>query len=155
MIDPRVLGRGAPAARSSRRTALRVLTAGVLAGLLTRLGTTRVAADRVTICHKTGSTTKPFVKMEIGEGAVAEHEAHGDVIDPVFPSDSERCDDCGNACGVGKTCQASACVPCGTLGAACCAGSTCGEGLTCDPNQRKCAVVCDREVDDCDPAGND
>jgi hypothetical protein len=123
----RAVVRRPPAARSSRRTAMKALAAGALAGLLARSGTAGVAAGKVKICHRTGSASNPFVKMEIGEDAVAEHRAHGDVIEPDFPSDPERCDDCGNACDPGEICQ----------------GGTCA-GNECDP-----------KVDDCEPAGND
>jgi Ca2+-binding RTX toxin-like protein len=37
-------------------------------------------SNRVTICHRTGSATNPYVKITISENALPAHQAHGDFL---------------------------------------------------------------------------
>jgi Ca2+-binding RTX toxin-like protein len=40
-------------------------------------------ADKVTICHATGSATNPYVEITVSENAFAAHQEHGDfIVDP-------------------------------------------------------------------------
>jgi ABC-type sugar transport system substrate-binding protein len=79
--------------RKTRRLA-RISIAGVLAALVTAavvliggaaspLGTAAVAAEypkKVTICHRTGSSTNPSVTITVSRNALPAHLRHGDTI---------------------------------------------------------------------------
>ncbi len=47
-------------------------------GLLTFAPAAANAAEKVTICHATGSVTKPYVKITISDDAVEAHRTHQD-----------------------------------------------------------------------------
>lgn len=69
------------AARISRRRALKAIVGTAAGGLLARPGRARVHATAlVGLCHRTQSAMTPFVYIEVDEHAVADHEAHGDLV---------------------------------------------------------------------------
>jgi Ca2+-binding RTX toxin-like protein len=39
-------------------------------------------ADKVTLCHATGSATNPYVEITVSENAAAAHQRHGDFVLP-------------------------------------------------------------------------
>ena len=43
----------------------------------TKSGTNK---SKVTICHKTGSTSNPYQKITVSSNAVDAHQKHGDII---------------------------------------------------------------------------
>jgi hypothetical protein len=83
------------AATGSRRRALAALAGGLFAILGGRGGE---AADKVPLCHRTGSAATPFILIEVSGDALAEHTAHGD-----FRYIGEPCREpiCGGACASG------------------------------------------------------
>ncbi len=59
-------------------------------------------ADKVTICHATGSQTNPWVRINISENAVGAHlEHHDDIIVP-DNDDTYQCPEVGPYCGDGE-----------------------------------------------------
>lgn len=97
----------------SRRRALRALAGGVAGGeLLAALGARRAEAeaDKVVICHLTGSETNPVFLIEVDASAVPAHEAHRDVIAPDFQSDPVNCGGCLVSCDDGDPSTIDTCV---------------------------------------------
>jgi hypothetical protein len=73
---------------TATRTATATPTAGVT-GTVTATATltvtstpppTGTASLRVTICHRTGSQTNPYVQITVDQSALPAHQAHGDII---------------------------------------------------------------------------
>src|SRR6478735_12612775 len=70
---------------TTRRNALKVFGGAVTAGTLGRIRSSGAdAADKVGICHLTGSATNPVVFITVSTNAIPAHKAHGDVINPNF-----------------------------------------------------------------------
>jgi len=136
---------------TTRRNALKVFGGAITAGTLGRLRLSGAdAADKVGICHLTGSATNPVVFITVSTNAIPAHKAHGDVINPNFETDPANCGGCLISCDDGDpctidTCVAGACVhtpvDCSALDDQCllgvCVDGTCeaqaaNEGLGCD-----------------------
>jgi hypothetical protein len=67
-----------------------VASGGGLIGLTTgttATGTTGVTGQKVTICHRTGSSKHPFRAIRVSQNAVAAHVAHGDHVGPCTPAE--------------------------------------------------------------------
>jgi hypothetical protein len=60
--------------------------------------TTTKPAAKVGICHRTGSSSNPFVFIEVSQNAVPAHQAHGDIIGVSSQSDCPT----GNGNGKGN-----------------------------------------------------
>ncbi len=106
----------------SRRAVVKALAGAAAGGLLAALGGrgAGAAGEKVRVCHLTGSATTPVILIEVSPNAVAEHEAHGDAIEPDFGTDPAHCNGCGNACDAGQACVNGACQDaCLALGAVC------------------------------------
>ncbi len=136
---------------ATRRRMVKLLSGGVAAGALSRLrGTSAIAADKVGICHLTGSASNPVVFISVSTNAIPAHEAHGDVINPDFENDSANCGGCLISCDDGDPCTIDTCegglcvntpVDCSDFDDQCnvgvCVGGFCeaepaNEGLACD-----------------------
>ena len=91
---------------TSRRSVLRGLVAGLLAGI----GLAKVAAadtsSKITLCHQTGSASNPWVLITVAQPAATTHLANGDT----YPNSDGTCGDC-QACAVGggTTCDNPGC----------------------------------------------
>jgi hypothetical protein len=120
------------------------------------------SADKVTICHRTGSKKHPFQVISVDASAVPAHEAHGDLVScpnlqiidvetctcvcPVGEIacesgqrlDLERCQ-CVSTCAAG--CVSNPCQRCRCMddGFCDCAIRPCPDGQTCDPATGSCS----------------
>jgi hypothetical protein len=96
---------------TSRRMMLKCMGATIAAGAMSALNARRGrAANKVGVCHLTGSASNPVVFITVSEQAVPAHQAHGDTINPDFDNDSYNCGGCGVVCGGGSTCRGGSCV---------------------------------------------
>ena len=83
------------------------------------------AAEKVTICHATGSASNPYVQITVSTSAVPAHEKHdGDII----PAPSTGCSACGairipSQCGTTRGCKFER--ACGCISSACMCGDAC------------------------------
>jgi len=83
------------------------------------------AAEKVTICHATGSASNPYVQITVSTSAVPAHEKHdGDII----PAPSTGCSACGairipSQCGTTRGCKFDR--ACGCISSACMCGDAC------------------------------
>jgi hypothetical protein len=69
--------------------AFAVAAFGPVAGAVSPAGDAASAkqyADKVTICHRTGSKKKPFHTIRVSRNALKAHLAHGDSIGPCGPN---------------------------------------------------------------------
>jgi hypothetical protein len=112
-------------------TSRRGMLKGSLAALAA-LGTRSAsAANKVTICHFTGSATNPYNIITISTNALNQHVAnHGDFIYTDCCLDSE-CGALTDQCNVGA-CNAGTCVAVPQTGVACDDGDLCTTADTCD-----------------------
>ena len=60
--------------------------------------------QRVTICHRTGSKNKPYVRIRVAKSALPAHLRHGDILpgSGPCPSTVKRTDGKGHVLGVSK-----------------------------------------------------
>ncbi len=131
----------------TRRTAVKVLAAGLASETLMLFGANRAKAKttKVGICHRTDDGS--FQYLEVSEAAVASHRSHGDVISPDFTSIA-TCGDCNTACPSPPdvcqiaTCEGGVCgsaaldrtgLACSPEGNDCCEGQVCSVGLSGEP----------------------
>lgn len=139
---------------TSRRGMLKGSVAA-LAALGTR---SAVAANKVTICHFTGSASHPYNIITISTNALNQHVAnHGDFIYTNCCLDSE-CGALTDQCNVGA-CNAGTCVAVPQTGVACDDGDFCTTGDTCDATGACVGTKVDCSgsgdacnVGECDPA---
>jgi hypothetical protein len=119
------------AATGSRRRILAALAGGLVSTLGGRWA--RASDDKVRICHRTTSDTKPFVEIEVSGTAVADHLAHGDFR----RNDCCVDDDCGN----GQRCVDGSCRDtCVEAAEVCKTDDDCCGSLCCDTHD-----VCDND----------
>jgi hypothetical protein len=83
---------------ATRRSLLRSLGAGTIAGTLSLFGAGQAVAKggKVGICHLGFDGTFKYIK--VSASAIPDHTAHGDAIDPDFATNLDHCGGCGQAC---------------------------------------------------------
>jgi hypothetical protein len=102
------------AAGTPRRTALRLLGAGLAASAVALTGREAGAQrGQIGICHKSWAWSSDWRYITVDardERRIEAHLDHGDTIDPDFSSDPNHCGDCGITCDAGYTCDGGSCV---------------------------------------------
>ncbi|HET8521954.1 MAG TPA: hypothetical protein VFL82_01900, partial [Thermomicrobiales bacterium] len=101
----RAFARGA-----SRRGVLKGIAGGIFGGAAAVMRHGGMAADKVQVCHMTGSASNPVVLITVSTNAIPAHEAHGDVINPDFQNDVNNCGGCLISCDDGDPCTIDTCV---------------------------------------------
>jgi hypothetical protein len=84
---------------------LRGLIGGGAALLAARAGTSLAAAEKIDVCHYTGSESNPWEQISVAEASWDAHNAHGDGR---LGTDA-HCGFCGDACLEGASCSDFAC----------------------------------------------
>ena len=90
------------------RTALAALIMSLALLALVAMPASAAPASKVTICHATGSSTNPYVRITVSEEAVEAHSAHQDRLDIIpapatCPGDTPPVDVCPNLPGDQET----------------------------------------------------
>jgi hypothetical protein len=102
----RTLGEG-----RSRRGLLKTVGVAALGaiGVISFSNEAAARAEKVGICHRTGSQSNPFQYISVSVNALDAHIAHGDIVTDL--SDAANCGSCGNACAAGEVCNGGVCIP--------------------------------------------